>query len=216
MKTDIRQRIKIFLNSKNITNRTLANLIGVSEKTLNNKLNGIRGLDLDTIESVILHFEELSPDWLLTGKGSMLKNTEVVTLQDAPGAGAIPYYSDLPVSTGEKGLASVPTSERPSGWIKIPGVEAELGAFPVVGCSMEPNIHAGDFIAISVVNNWERVDPDKTYLIITLDERMIKHLMIDNEDDNILWCISPNYPKFKIYKSEIQFIYKITFHGKIM
>lgn len=159
---------------------------------------------------------DLSLDWLITGKEPMLKGTEVITLQDTPESGAIPYYSDLPVSAGERGLGGIPKHEKPSGWIKIPGVIAELGAFPVVGCSMEPNIHAGDFIAVSVVNNWERVDPDKIYLIITVDERMIKHLMVDNEDTDILWCISPNYPKFKIYKAEIKFIYRITFHGKIM
>lgn len=174
------------------------------------------GFSTPNLTKIALACPDLNLEWLITGKGSMLKNTEVVTLKDTPGAGAIPYYSDLPVSAGEKGLAGLPMQERPSGWIQIPGVEAGLGAFPVVGCSMEPDIFPGDFIAISIVNNWERVDPDKTYLIITLDERMIKHLMIDNEDDNILWCISPNYPKFKIYKAEIRFIYKITFHGKIM
>lgn len=128
--------------------------------------------------------------------------------------GAVPYYSELPVSAGRMDM--VDAEERPTGWIKLPGVSSAIGAFPVVGCSMEPYIHAGDFVVISPIDSWEMVDPDKTYMIITNGDRMIKHLAIDNEDDSILWCLSPNYPKFKINKSDIKFIYRITFHGKIM
>lgn len=130
--------------------------------------------------------------------------------------GAIPYYGDLLVSAGEWDLAKIQKIEKPSGWIKLPEVFSAIGAFPVVGCSMEPDIHAGDFIAVSPLENWDRIDPDKIYMIITHDDRMIKHLSSDEENPDILWCISPNYPKFKIFKSEVLSILKITFHGKIM
>lgn len=73
MENDIVQRIKAFLKSKNIKNRALADMLGISEKTLNNKLNGTRGLDLDTLHSIILQFEDIPLDWLLTGKEPMLK-----------------------------------------------------------------------------------------------------------------------------------------------
>lgn len=73
MKEDVIQRIKIYLNSKSLSNRALAERLNMSEKTLNNKLNGTRGLDLDTLQKIILLFEELSSEWLLTGKGEMLK-----------------------------------------------------------------------------------------------------------------------------------------------
>ena len=130
------------------------------------------------------------------------------------------YFIDVTnrdgVQTSRLGLAKLQKMDKPSGWIKLPEVFSSIGAFPVVGCSMEPDIHAGDFIAVSPLENWERIDPDKIYMIITRDDRMIKHLSSDEENPDILWCISPNYPKFKIFKSEILSILKITFHGKIM
>ena len=130
--------------------------------------------------------------------------------------GAIPYYEDLLVSAGQMDLARIQNWEKPSGWVKLPEVFSAIGAFPVIGCSMEPDIHAGDFIAVSPIESWEVIDPDKIYMIITRDDRMIKHLAADNDDPDILWCISPNYPKFKVLKSDVVSILKITFHGRIM
>lgn len=138
---------------------------------------------------------------------------EVVKLSE-PIAGATPFYDDMPVSAGQGELSAVLGSMKPTGWISMPGMPKSIGAFPVVGCSMEPDIKAGDFIAVAEVDRWESVDPEKVYMIITRDDRMIKHLSIDEDSEDFLWCISPNYPRFKVYKSEILFVYRVTFHGR--
>ena len=66
-------RVRIFLKQKKITNRDLSNMLSMRETTLNGKLNGTRGLDLDTLKSIITHFEDLSAEWLLRGEGEMLR-----------------------------------------------------------------------------------------------------------------------------------------------
>lgn len=71
MEESIIQRIKSYLSINNISNRSLALQLGMSEKTLNNKLNGTRGLDTDTLQKIALQFEALNTDWLLTGRGNM-------------------------------------------------------------------------------------------------------------------------------------------------
>ncbi|GAB7122220.1 transcriptional regulator [Bacteroides fragilis] len=48
-------------------------MLSMRETTLNGKLNGTRGLDLDTLKSIITHFEDLSAEWLLRGEGEMLR-----------------------------------------------------------------------------------------------------------------------------------------------
>lgn len=140
---------------------------------------------------------------------------EIVAVCDIPTKGSVPYYENLPVSAGQAELIHITEGETPSGYIRLPGVNA-IAAFPVVGCSMEPEIKAGDFVAITPVDNLERVDPDKTYMIVTEDDRMIKHLMIDNEDESILWAVSPNYPKFRLRKRELKAVYRINFVGKVL
>lgn len=69
-------RVRIFLKQKKITNRDLSNMLSMRETTLNGKLNGTRGLDLDTLKSIITHFEDLSAEWLLRGEGEMLREKE--------------------------------------------------------------------------------------------------------------------------------------------
>lgn len=140
----------------------------------------------------------------------------LVTYYEEHVDGSIPYYEDLPVSAGQQDLALIQATEKPSGWIKPAEVLTAIGAFPVVGCSMEPFIHQGDFVTVAPVDNWDRVDPDKVYMIITVSDRMIKHLSQDEENDEIIWGISPNYPRVKIYKNEIKAVFRITFHGKLM
>lgn len=83
------------------------------------------------------------------------------------------------------GLANIEQRENPESWIKFPGVDAD-GWFPVIGCSMEPKIFAGDIVGVKQIDNWERTDPYKTYMIITQDDRMIKHL---ETDDNFMGCV---------------------------
>ena len=84
-------RVRIFLKQKKITNRDLSNLLSMRETTLNGKLNGTRGLDLDTLKSIITHFEDLSAEWLLRGEGDMLKSSSGVSI----------VSSSVPIFTGE-------------------------------------------------------------------------------------------------------------------
>lgn len=169
-----------------------------------------------------------SIQWLCLGEGQMLNeetHAEIANqhIASTPNINiaerartktAVPYYGDLQVSAGEKSLATVVSSQKPSGCIDIPGMPKSIGAFPVIGCSMEPNIKSGDIVMIAEVDSWEKVDPDKIYMIITNEERMIKHLCVDEDDSSILWCISPNYQRFKIYKADIVAIYRVTFYGR--
>lgn len=160
----------------------------------------------------------VSSNWLIHGEGDIFQRDTPIqssAISEEPKKSSIPYYDNLPVSAGQQDLASSGNNEVPSGWINIPGVSAE-GLFPVVGCSMKPEINPGDVVGLSAVNRWDIVDPDKIYMIVTNDDRMIKHLATDDDDREILWCISPNYNKFSIRKEEIKFIYRVTFHGRMV
>lgn len=122
-----------------------------------------------------------------------------------------PYY-DLPVSAGmvEELLEA---SELPSGYISMPGVNCDA-YFPIIGCSFGEYIEAGDIIGINFLNNWETLDPDCIYLIITSDQRMLKRLVKHPTDSTLLICVSPNYREFTIDKFTIRYITKVTFRGK--
>lgn len=211
------------------TQEDVADMLNRQRTNVSSALNGNPKYLTDKfIENFCKTFGTINPNWLLTGEGSMLTTGDITQSGNGsnnanigsavklaePIVGATPFYDDMPVSAGEGELATALGSMKPTGWISMPGMPKSIGAFPVVGCSMEPDIKAGDFIAVAEVERWEAVDPEKVYMVITRDDRMIKHLAVDEENEDFLWCISPNYPRFKVYKSDILFIYRVTFHGR--
>jgi phage repressor protein C with HTH and peptisase S24 domain len=105
--------------------------------------------------------------------------------------------------------------EKPESWIMIPGVTVDCW-FPIVGCSMEPRIFSGDTIGVTNMDRWDRLDPDKVYLIITTYDRMIKRLEIDEDNPEIIWAVSENHPRFKIYVNEIRGIYRVVWAGRLI
>lgn len=202
-----KDRLREFLTAQKIGRNKFEENLGIASGYMSTKSATITS---DVIEKTTAAYPSLNLDWLITGKGSMLK---VEMLKDKPIKGSIPFYESLPVSAGN--LDVLIKSSEPTGWLNLPGVSAKA-LFPVVGCSMKPEINPGDMIGVVPLDAWDMVDPDKVYFIITSDDRMIKHLAVDDIDEDILWCISPNYPKFKICKSDIKFIYRVSFCGKLM
>lgn len=45
---------------------------GLAQNTLNRQLNGVRELSLATVNAILSTFEDISSEWLLRGKGTML------------------------------------------------------------------------------------------------------------------------------------------------
>lgn len=70
---DVIQRIRQFLKNKNMSVAQLSNLLDMSSSTLSGKLNGTRGLDIDTLCGILTRFPELSTEWLFRGNSESEK-----------------------------------------------------------------------------------------------------------------------------------------------
>jgi phage repressor protein C with HTH and peptisase S24 domain len=120
----------------------------------------------------------------------------------------VPFYSDLPVSAGVRDAYN-PAAEKPTGYISLPSQRAEC-YFPVVGTSMEPEIHEGDIVGVVRVDSLNEISPGSIYLILTNDSRMIKRCHCDEHNAELLWCVSPNYPSFTINKRDICAMFQVV------
>lgn len=198
-----------------LTQVSVAKKMGAGEATLSSALAGNpKSLTDKFLKRFNAAFDGIfNIKWLLTGEGEMLQGVPSKGVVPTEGNG-VPFFKELPVSAGKAELMLIENAERAAGFINITGVSG-MAAFPVIGCSMEPVIHAGDIVVVDDVDRWDRIDPDKIYLIFTHDDRMIKHLEMDENNSDILWCVSPNYKRFSIQKADICKIYRVTFYGRL-
>lgn len=75
-KEDILKRIDELRRSFNMNKSTFAKFIGMEQTTVNNQFLGKRSISIDLIINILRSFENISAEWLLRGKGSMLLHNQ--------------------------------------------------------------------------------------------------------------------------------------------
>ena len=197
-----------------------ARMLGISPQSLNAWLNR----DTFDIELVSTKCVEVSRDWLLTGEGDMLRGSEnlpnplagIAGLEPATAAEGIPFYGDLPVTAGESG--DVLAYAKPTAYYKIPHVRAEY-IFPVIGCSMQPEIIPGDVIAVYQIYDISEFDPERVYMVITrTGDRMIKRLHYSTARPDVITAHSTNasFAPITLMPEDILHVFRVTFVGRYL
>ena len=67
------KRLQQFLNAENISQSQLADTLDVARAGVSHIIAGRNRPGFDFLESMALHYPQLSMEWLLTGKGKMYK-----------------------------------------------------------------------------------------------------------------------------------------------
>ena len=203
MGKSIKNRVAEVLKYKNLNVNKASGVLKFPQRTLNRQVNEDGKVTMDLVYAILDSFPEVSPLWLLTGEGSLLREEEV-----AQPDGASPFYRDMPVSAGVRDVFDV-AKEKPQGHVSLPENRADF-YFPVAGTSMEPEIYEGYIVGVTRMKSYEKISTESIYMIVTNETRMIKHCYPDDKDKEILWCVSPNYPSFQIKKSDICALYRVV------
>ncbi|WP_315543945.1 S24 family peptidase [Capnocytophaga leadbetteri] len=148
------ERIRQIIDYKKISTRQFCIEVGVA----NGFLDKVKDVGSEKLLKILNTYPELSPEWLLTGKGDMLKpehenQSQEVTIikgnrktRDAIiDIQEIPLY-DLDATTGLSAFFKGDKKASIIDTIKIPNAPRCDGAFGVVGDSMVPLLRSGDTI----------------------------------------------------------------------
>lgn len=144
-----KERILQFIDYKGISKNKFYQETGISNGTLDKS----SGLSLETVEKFYNVYPEINPEWLITGKGNMLKGEKSLNLiavnrktkDGKVDEQEIPLY-DFEATAGLKDLFKSDSPRKVLDTIKIPNIPKCDGAISVTGDSMYPLLKSGDVV----------------------------------------------------------------------
>lgn len=81
---NIVERLRLYLTFKDVSVSVAEQKIGISNASLSKPFNNNTTIKTDTLEKFLNIFDDISSEWLLTGKGNMLKSMEGLTYVSEP------------------------------------------------------------------------------------------------------------------------------------
>ncbi|WP_240635432.1 S24 family peptidase [Hymenobacter rigui] len=170
---------------------SLAKRLGyVATSKLYGILNG-SAPSFGTLTDILEEFPEVSTDWLVLGRGPMLRGTDekppqllqqvrgenvvVVTVDGAGNENTV--FVPIPAQAGYSVQHNEAVYYQQLDQYRLPGFEkGEYRAFEVSGDSMEPTIHHRDVVVCSRVEELRLLEPGEIYVVVTSESVMLKRI----------------------------------------
>lgn len=141
----ILERIKQYIDEKGISIAAFEKSVGMSNASFGKSLKNKGAIGTDKLENILSVYTDLSPEWLMSGKGSMLTTETNLSVSMNPQEGT-PYY-DVDFLGGFDLQENDQTSTPSLNIVTNICPRAEMWC-NITGHSMEPKISHGDIIAL--------------------------------------------------------------------
>lgn len=200
----ILDRIKQFIDSEGIAVSAFEKSIGMSNASFGKSLRSGGAIGTDKLENILNVYPKLSPNWLLTGEGSMFREDDHPvahqTFSPKEGIPLIPLSAMAGALTGEQTVLEY-ECER----YVVPAFNGADFLIPVKGNSMTPTYVSGDIVACQRVPMTDLFFQwNKPYVLDTAQGALIKRIKPGSDKDHVL-IVSDNeeYDPFELSYSEI-------------
>lgn len=202
-------RIRQYLDFKDISDYRFEKDLSLSKGYINKAKNPTS----DVLMKICGIYTDISPEWLVTGKGEMIRNKEreqkiieipATSINENKRKGALIY--DIDATCGVAGRSIEFTDEQVIGSIDAPEIDPDSKIIFATGDSMLPLITPGDRIVIRRIESWDYFNYGQVYLIITNEYRFIKRVRrhpTDSKNLILLRSDNPDYDDIDLPKREI-------------
>lgn len=227
-KSLILNEIKKHLNFK--SDSDFANYLGIKPQVLSN-WRSRNTFDTDLIYTKCLEF--INAEWLLTGKGSMLKNearpVEIIAPVKVEGKSLMPKVVVVDDADNDR-IPLVPVKAQ-AGYLsgygdpeyieKLPTYSVPslrngtYRMFQVGGHSMYPTLQNNSYVVGEFVENWEQMSDNRVYVVVTSTEGIIVKRVINRlREYESLYCKSDNrdYPHISVNVQDIKEVWECKMH----
>lgn len=199
--SSILKRIEQISIEETISITRLEKVIGASKGVLSRALSKNTDIQSKWIESIVENYPRYSAEWLLTGKGPMLKET--IDNACMPN-NAIPLITEDVVLKIKDSNFKIPNEDIKQQYV-IPDFENVDFLTPIKGSSMYPKYSPGDLVACRILHNPKYIQWNKIYIIITKDQGVLYKRLLPSVLKDHYKLVSDNdeYPPFDIPIDEI-------------
>ncbi|GIV40119.1 MAG: hypothetical protein KatS3mg033_1919 [Thermonema sp.] len=196
----VTQRLRKFIESKNLSIREFERSISVANATIANAIKNNTSIRSDILYKIFYKYPELNPNYLFGRSDEMIQ----LSVEQKPGklsGNSIPLLPTYAIA-GESLFSEVISHNNIEDYLRIPNVRADF-AVPVSGESMHPYYRAGDIIACKIIKDASFFQWGRVYLLNTRQGLMLKRIY-PGSNGNVR-CVSYNsdYPPFELPQEDI-------------
>lgn len=202
------KRLREYIDYKGISVRNFEQKISVSNGLIARFLAKNTSIQSEVVSKICDIFQDLNPNWLLTGKGEM-----ILTEENVPTRNKETKIKTLPLIPFDA-LAGIPSIDN----IGVSFAECEQYAIPefiargvdflirVSGSSMYPKYSNGDILACTIIRDILFFQWGKVYVIDSSQGVLVKRIF-KSEKENCILLVSDNkerYPAFDFPTADIR------------
>jgi len=211
----INNRIDLLINTLKMNNNSFSVKLGVSPTIIHNIIKGRNAPSYDIIQKIVLSFDNINTNWLITGAGEMFANDYGTKLEKCLTVAKenVPLYK----SNDLEGIPLLPINamagffqgetkilEHECDRYVVPIFKEAEFLIPVKGSSMYPKYNSGDIVACKRMPLDTFFQWNKVYVLDTEQGALIKRVKKGNNDESIMIVSdNANYEPFELKRSKI-------------
>lgn len=209
-------RIYEYLEAKGLKPTVIEKEIGLSNGYLSVQRKRNADIGEGVLNKIIDYCRDVSPEWLLTGRGEMMTPSLPVPeasfgldkrIYSAKTKTATPYY-DVDFVGGFDEVFNDQTIQ-PDDYINVPGFEKADLWCNVRGNSMSPIISNGDLIALRRCS-FENIKFGEIYAVVMDELRTIKKIRSSESPDQLRFIpVNPDYDEQTYDKKRILYVFEV-------
>lgn len=230
-KNDFHERLSRFIVYLGLKPTSFEAEMGFSNGSIGKLLNDKRALTSDRLEKIFYKYPELDPEWLMTGKGEMIKKNSILVSEPVT-----PYRENIVVDRENNVLIPIADIKaaaghgymntevlRTSDFVQLPDNLLKSGKYLCIrikGNSMSPTLQDAGFVIIRLLEKaeWSSIYTDRVYVVCDNEgQAYLKRVRnrIDNGGFLVLTSDNPDkatYPNFNLRLDEITSIWYVEWY----
>ncbi len=207
-KKEVLDKIKSFYNFKSISE--FARYLGVNSQNVRNWY----ARNNYNANLLIERCKEINPEFIITGKGEMLKSSTATNMgssmlrQAEPGPYTVPL---IPISAQGGSFNDFVVSVKDSDCEKVISPVRQVDfALTVTGDSMSPEFPSGSQVLVRKVDEKAFIEWGRVYVLDTCNGTVIKKLNPGRDESEVLCAsINPDYQPFYVKLSDVYGLYRV-------